>query len=175
MLTHLVLSRDGSNIGDNFNDDISTPIPFQWISFYGSYIRQIIVSTDNMQVLTRRQGTIWVYMRMRMQFPQYFRIRWQSPCTTLTADKCLPLGVCKKTVKKFKNVYTLDANHSHKCACGKRSLGPAVLAFNSAYDHKISLRNPPPPFLPHTWYQVSKFCVHNFTWAPTFTSSLVLV
>ena len=30
----------------------------------------------------------------------FFRGHWQSPCTDLTAGRCLPLGLCKGTVKQ---------------------------------------------------------------------------
>ena len=33
------------------------------------------------------------------EFPLFFRGRWQSPYTALMAGKCLPLGLCKETVK----------------------------------------------------------------------------
>ena len=32
--------------------------------------------------------------------PTVFRPQWQSLCTALTAGKCLPLGLCKGTVKE---------------------------------------------------------------------------
>ena len=34
------------------------------------------------------------------EFPPFFRPQWQSLCTALTAGKCLPLGLCKGTVKE---------------------------------------------------------------------------
>ena len=33
-------------------------------------------------------------------FPPFYRGHWQSPCTALMAGKCLPLGLCKETVKE---------------------------------------------------------------------------
>ena len=38
--------------------------------------------------------------RDRRKFPPLFRGHWQSPCTALTAGKCLPLGLCRQTVKE---------------------------------------------------------------------------
>ena len=35
-----------------------------------------------------------------IEFPPFFRPQWQSLCTTLTAGICLPLGLCKGTVKE---------------------------------------------------------------------------
>ena len=40
-------------------------------------------------------GLMWLW-----EFPQFFRGHWQSPCTALTAGKCLPLVLCKETVKE---------------------------------------------------------------------------
>ena len=34
------------------------------------------------------------------EFPLFFEGHWQSPCTALMAGKCLPLGLCKGTVKE---------------------------------------------------------------------------
>ena len=34
-----------------------------------------------------------------LEFLPFFRGHWQSPCTALTAGKCLPLGLCRETVK----------------------------------------------------------------------------
>ena len=36
----------------------------------------------------------------RWEFPAFFIGYWQSPYTALTAGKCLPLGLCKETVKE---------------------------------------------------------------------------
>ena len=38
-------------------------------------------------------------------FQLFFRPQWQSLCTALTAGNCLPLGLCKGTVK--------ESNHWH--------------------------------------------------------------
>ena len=35
------------------------------------------------------------------EFLPFFRCHWQSPCTALMAGKCLPLGLCKETVKEY--------------------------------------------------------------------------
>ena len=37
----------------------------------------------------------------RWEFPPFCRGHWQSPCTALTAGKCLSLWLCKETVKEF--------------------------------------------------------------------------
>ena len=37
------------------------------------------------------------------EFPLFFRGHWQSPCTALMAGNCLPLGLCKETVKPSPN------------------------------------------------------------------------
>ena len=34
------------------------------------------------------------------EFPPFFRPQWESLCTTLKASKCLPLRLCKGTVKE---------------------------------------------------------------------------
>ena len=34
------------------------------------------------------------------EFPPFCRCHWQSPCTALMAGICLPLGLCKETVKE---------------------------------------------------------------------------
>ena len=34
------------------------------------------------------------------ELPLFYKGHWQSPCTALMAGKCLPLGLCKETVKK---------------------------------------------------------------------------
>ena len=44
------------------------------------------------------------------EFPPFFRAQWQPRCSSLTAGKCLPLGLCKGTVKDSK---TTDVN-SHR-------------------------------------------------------------
>ena len=36
----------------------------------------------------------------RWEFTPFFKSHRQSPCTALTAGKCLPLGLCKGTVKE---------------------------------------------------------------------------
>ena len=36
----------------------------------------------------------------RWEFLQFCKGHWQYPCTTPTAGKCLPLGLCKETVKE---------------------------------------------------------------------------
>ena len=38
--------------------------------------------------------------RDQWEFPSFLRPQWQSLCTALTAGKCLPLGLCKGTVKE---------------------------------------------------------------------------
>ena len=40
--------------------------------------------------------------------PLFFRGHWQSPCTTLMAGKCLPLGLCRGTVKESRAKYDQD-------------------------------------------------------------------
>ena len=49
------------------------------------------------------------------EFPQFFKGHWQSPCTALTAGKCLPLGPCKKTVKESTLIrwYRTPLNHDY--------------------------------------------------------------
>ena len=44
------------------------------------------------------------------QFPPFFRCHWQSLCTALTAGicKCLPLGLCKETVKESMKCMEID-------------------------------------------------------------------
>ena len=38
--------------------------------------------------------------RDKWEFPTFFRGHWQSPCTALMAGICLPLVLCKETVKE---------------------------------------------------------------------------
>ena len=38
--------------------------------------------------------------RDQWEFPPFFRPQWQSLCTAPTAGKCMPLGLCKGTVKE---------------------------------------------------------------------------
>ena len=48
----------------------------------------------------------------------FFRNHWQSSCTALTAGKCLPLGLCKGTVKESSDFYTTcDCPISLKLKC----------------------------------------------------------
>ena len=51
----------------------------------------------------------WCIMgaRDRWEFPAFCKGQWQSPCTTLTAGKCLPLGMCMRTVKKSNRMRAL--------------------------------------------------------------------
>ena len=42
---------------------------------------------------------LWAHMWECLSF---FRGHWQSPCRALTAGKCLPIVLCKETVKVFK-------------------------------------------------------------------------
>ena len=44
-------------------------------------------------------GALWVQVTGG-NFHLFFKCHWQSPCTALTAGKCLPLGLCKETVKE---------------------------------------------------------------------------
>ena len=41
------------------------------------------------------------------EFPPFFKGHWQSPSTAITAGKCLPLGLCKETVKESTGVYSM--------------------------------------------------------------------
>ena len=47
-------------------------------------------------------GTIlmWCHVTDGWKFPEFFKGHWQSPCTALTAGKCLPLVLSKETVKE---------------------------------------------------------------------------
>ena len=40
--------------------------------------------------------------RDEWESPMFFRPKWQFLCTALTADNCLPFGLCKGTVKESK-------------------------------------------------------------------------
>ena len=42
--------------------------------------------------------------RNKWEFPPFFWPQWQSSCTAPTAGKCLPLGLCKGTVKQSTNL-----------------------------------------------------------------------
>ena len=49
-----------------------------------------------------RSQSLWVMRpRDRWKFPLIFKGLWPSPCTVLTAGKCLPLGLCNETMKEF--------------------------------------------------------------------------
>ena len=48
------------------------------------------------------------------EFPPFFRPQWESLCTALTAGKCLPLRLCKGTVKESRVAIC------HKTQCGER-------------------------------------------------------
>ena len=46
------------------------------------------------------------------EFPPFFKPQWQSLCTALPAGKCLPLGLCKGTVKESNCCLRLSVNIS---------------------------------------------------------------
>ena len=51
--------------------------------------------------------------REQWELPPFFRHQWQSLCTALTAGNCLPLGLCKGTVKKSAK-FVITENHQGK-------------------------------------------------------------
>ena len=63
------------------------------------------------------------------EFPLFFRPQWQYPCTALTADICLPLGLCKWTVKESTCIYYLIL------ACLHSSFNelPQILRLNNSW------------------------------------------
>ena len=54
-----------------------------------------------------------VHSRNRRIFSPFYTSQWQSPCTALTASKCLPLGLCKETAKESKQSGDFPSESPH--------------------------------------------------------------
>ena len=69
-------------------------------SVFEFFQRYIMSCHEPPNFLQKSQKTLRMGSRDKWEFQLFFRPQWQSLCTALAASNCLPLGLCKGTVKE---------------------------------------------------------------------------
>ena len=76
---------------------VGLSVAFHWLG--SPFHHWFIKYRSNIDCDCISRNAIWAPMTL-WEFPLFFWGHWQSPCTTLTAGKCLPSVLCKETVEE---------------------------------------------------------------------------